>query len=36
LTGLERLDHAVLLGHAAYPFVAFDAHETAFNFDTRL
>ena len=27
LARLERLDHAVLLGHAADPFVAFDAHE---------
>ena len=26
LAGLERLDHAVLLGHAADPFVALDAH----------
>jgi hypothetical protein len=26
LIGLEGLDHAVLLGHAANPFVAFDAH----------
>src|SRR3990167_1008281 len=26
LTGLEGLDHAVLLGHAADPFVVFDAH----------
>jgi hypothetical protein len=26
LLGFERLDHAVLLGHAADPSVALDAH----------
>jgi hypothetical protein len=26
LARLERLDHAVLLGHASDPFVALDAH----------
>jgi hypothetical protein len=26
LSGLKRLDHAVLLCHAADPFVALDAH----------
>ena len=26
LVGLERLNHAVLFGHAAYPLVGFDAH----------
>lgn len=26
LVRLERLDHAVLFGHAAYPLVGFDAH----------
>src|SRR6185312_17149738 len=26
LPGLERLDHAVLFGHAADPLVGFDAH----------
>lgn len=26
LLGLERLDHAMLFGHAAYPLVGFDAH----------
>ena len=29
LAGFKRLDHAVLLRHAAYPFVAFDAHAAA-------
>ncbi len=26
LVGLERLNHAVFFGHAAYPFVGFNAH----------
>jgi hypothetical protein len=29
LTRLEGLDHAVLLSHAANPFVAFDTHAFA-------
>jgi hypothetical protein len=31
LSWLERLDHAVLFGHAADPFVALDAHRSTFE-----
>jgi hypothetical protein len=30
LSRLKGLDHAVLFGHAADPFVAFDAHRSVF------
>lgn len=29
--GLEGLDHAVLFGHATYPFIGFDAHRVLLN-----
>jgi hypothetical protein len=36
LARLEGFDHAVLLCHAANPFVAFDAHATALFWNARI